>query len=100
MGVESMIKEEDYKRLGKMNPEKFLQGQPKPTPEQIAFVFACIMKNAGRGSFRVLIYDLLGCNYKDYVLLLEAGGQTINNVMFEAFYKEDKEIIEDSGCQN
>jgi len=100
MGVESMIKEEDYKRLGKMNPEKFLQGQPKPTPEQIAFVFACIMKNAGKGTFRNLIYGLLGCDSRDYVMLQEAGGLAINNVMFEAFYKEDVEVVEDDGYQD
>ena len=93
MGVESMIKEEDYKRLGKMNPEEFLQGQPKPTPEQIAFVFACIMKNAGRGTFRYLIYNLLGCNYKDYALLYEVGGLTINNTMFDAFIKKIYKIV-------
>jgi hypothetical protein len=53
----------------------------KPTVEQVAWVFNKICENAGKGTFRYLIYDVMGFESKDYEILYRAGGMSINNAM-------------------
>ena len=53
----------------------------KPTVEQVAWVFNKICENAGKGTFRYLIYDKMGFESKDYEILYKAGGMSINNAM-------------------
>jgi len=54
----------------------------KPTAEQVAWVFAKILENKN-GSFRHLIYDVMGFQGKDYTKLYKAGGMAITNKMME-----------------
>ena len=61
----------------------------KPTIEQVAWVFQQIMDNAGKGTFRYLIYDRMGFGPDAYEPLYRAGGMAINNAM-DAVYNEDE----------
>ena len=61
----------------------------KPTVEQVAWVFQQIMDNAGKGTFRYLIYDRMGFDSNAYDPLYRAGGMAINNAM-DAVYNEDE----------
>ena len=61
----------------------------KLTIEQVAWVFQQIMDNAGRGTFRYLIYDRMGFGPDAYESLYRAGGMAINNAMDEV-YNENK----------
>ena len=60
-------------------------GIEKPTVEQVAWVFRKIIENANRGTFRYLIYDLMGFDESAYEPLYLAGGMAINN----AFVADD-----------
>lgn len=53
----------------------------KPTVDQVEWVFRKICENAGKGSFRYLIYDVMGFGVEDYEKLYHAGGMSINNAM-------------------
>ncbi len=67
-----------------MNEEKAMEvlgDDPKPTVNQVAYVFAQIMANTGRGTFRSLMYERLGYSPRDYSLLYYAGGHEINNAL-------------------
>jgi len=71
----------------------------KPTVEQVAWVFEKIMENAGKGTFRYLIYDKMGFTEDNYLELYESGGMAINNAM-DAVYNEDtkehiRRVLED-----
>lgn len=60
----------------------------KPTPEQVAWVFEKIIENKNQnGSFRKLIYDLMGYNQSDYHILYQYG-IAVNNMILS----EDGEI--------
>ena len=61
----------------------------KPTIEQVAWVFKQIMDNAGKGTFRYLIYDRMGFKEDAYLSLYEAGGMAINNAMFEIYDEKE-----------
>jgi hypothetical protein len=61
----------------------------KPTVDQVAWVFEKIMANTGKGTFRYLIYDLMGFTEDDYMALYQAGGMAINNAM-DIVYDEDE----------
>ena len=44
-----------------MNADDHLHGQPRPTPEQVAWVFHHLNEHYGEGgSFRRLIYERMG----------------------------------------
>jgi Zn-dependent alcohol dehydrogenase len=54
----------------------------KPTIEQVAWIAKCICQNADeRGTFRHLIYDIMGYGGEAYQPLCEAGLLRINNSM-------------------
>jgi hypothetical protein len=55
----------------------------KPDVEQVAWVFEKIIQNTKdcAGTFRYLIYDLMGFSEQDYEKLYRAGGLAINNAM-------------------
>jgi len=56
----------------------------KPTIEQVAWIAKCICQNADeRGTFRHLIYDIMGYGGEAYQPLCEAGLLRINNSMTE-----------------
>lgn len=55
----------------------------KPTVEQVSWVFRNIIENAGKGTFRYLIYDKMGFEEKDYYDLYVSGGMAINNAMLK-----------------
>lgn len=59
----------------------------KLTIEQVAWVFRQIMDNAGKGTFRYLIYDRMGFKEDAYSPLYGVGGMAINNAMFVAYDK-------------
>jgi len=61
----------------------------KPTVEQVVWVFTKICENAGKGTFRKLIYDVMGFESKDYESLYRAGGMSINNAMDIAINKKN-----------
>lgn len=74
-------------------PDTFLkEGQPRPTVEQVAWVFAHLCNHLERlGSFRYLIYDRMGFGYDAYVPLYMAGGMTLSNAFFELRKMEGSE---------
>lgn len=73
---------EDGSRL--KEPDDFLAGQPKPTIEQVAWVFAHLFDHlAEPGSFRYLIYTRMGFDHDAYTPLYLAGGQAISNAFFD-----------------
>ena len=54
----------------------------KPTIEQVAWITKCICQNADeQGTFRHLIYDIMGYGGEAYQPLCEAGLLRINNSM-------------------
>ncbi len=56
----------------------------KPTIEQVAWIAKCICQNADEhGTFRHLIYDIMGYGGEAYQPLCEAGLLRINNSMTE-----------------
>ena len=56
----------------------------KPTIEQVAWIAKCICQNADeQGTFRHLIYDIMGYGGEAYQPLCEAGLLRINNSMTE-----------------
>jgi hypothetical protein len=54
----------------------------KPTIEQVAWVAKCIVNNKD-GTFRHLIYDIMGYGTDAYFTLLGSGLLEINNAMLE-----------------
>lgn len=56
-------------------------GIERPTVEQVAWVFRKIMENANKGTFRYLIYDLMGFDESAYEPLYLAGGMVITNAL-------------------
>lgn len=67
----------------------------KPTANQIAWVFEQIIKNAeAGGNFRNLVYDLMGLSKEDYLLLYEAGGLNINQIMLDYYMNRQNEFDE------
>ena len=56
-------------------------GIEKPTVDQVSWVFRKIMENANKGTFRYLIYDLMGFDESAYEPLYLAGGMAINNAL-------------------
>lgn len=80
---------EDYRNTIETNKkneilkiDEVLNGQEKPTLEQIAWVFSHI-KNSASCSFRYLIYESMKLDMSAYCLLFECGGQDISNAMFD-----------------
>ncbi len=64
--------------------EKYLNGEPKPSINQVAWVFAHLDDNISLpGSFRYLIYDRMGYGPEAYMPLYGAGGMNITNIMVE-----------------
>lgn len=61
------------------------QGKPTPqaTIEQVAWVLRCLTKNCEgeSGTFRNLIYDIMGFGDSAYEPLFVAGGLEINNAL-------------------
>lgn len=58
---------------------------PKPTVEQVAWVFRCLLANRETyQSFRGLIYETMGYDQRAYFPLYVAGGQEITNLLLEA----------------
>ncbi|MFO0934637.1 MAG: hypothetical protein U1E39_18270 [Planctomycetota bacterium] len=58
---------------------------PKPTVEQVAWVFRCLLANLETyQSFRGLIYETMGYDQRAYYPLFVAGGQEVTNLLFEA----------------
>ena len=54
----------------------------RPSLEQVAWVFERIVENAKvGGSFRHLIYDLMGFDEDAYTKLYNAGGMVITNFL-------------------
>jgi hypothetical protein len=54
--------------------------QDKPSIEQVAWVAKCINDNID-GTYRHLIYDIMGYGAEAYFPLIESGLLNINNVM-------------------
>ena len=62
--------------------ENRLNGQPKPTPEQVAWVIAHLCDHAIQGgSFRVMIYSRMGYEQQEYPALCCAGGLALSNIL-------------------
>jgi len=62
----------------------------KPTSEQTAWVFRCLLENMdAEGTYRHLIYEIMGYSEKDYHKLTDA--LVLNNIL--SLYK-DKYIEE------
>lgn len=58
---------------------------PELTIEQVEWVFEMLLKNKQQGgSFRYLIYDLMGFSGAAYTPLYKAGGQEIVNMLHDA----------------
>lgn len=68
----------------------------KLTIEQVAWVFKQIMENAGKGTYRYLIYDRMGFKENAYEPLYRAGGLAINNAMFEAYDKKQLKYLNEN----
>lgn len=67
-----------------------LHGQPRPTPEQVAWVFHHLNEHyEGGGSFRYLIYDRLGFDQSAYVGLC-GQGMHLSNLL--ACSRESSEV--------
>jgi len=62
-------------------PIDYLCNQKKPTIAQVAYVFATLRQH-GRdgGTYRYLIYDLLGFDESAYTPLYFAGGMELSNL--------------------
>ena len=68
-----------------MNNDKHLDGQPRPTAEQVAWVFSHIRDHAREpGSFRHLIYQRMRFDCRAYSPLYGAGGLEISNMCHAA----------------
>jgi len=64
-----------------MNADDHLHGQPRPTPEQVAWVFHHLNDHYGEGgSFRHLIYQRMGFDPSAYVGLC-GQGMNLSNLM-------------------
>ena len=56
--------------------------KPEATVEQVAWVLRCLLENAReRGTFRSLIYGVMGFGLDSHRPLVEAGGVEVNNRM-------------------
>jgi len=65
----------------------------KPTPEQVAWIFEKIVKNAENGgTFRRMIYTEMGFTTAEYSLLFNSGGMTINNALHDEFHKDEQKV--------
>ena len=77
----------------------------KPTIEQVAWIAKCICQNADeQGTFRHLIYDIMGYGGEAYQPLCEAGLLRINNSMteltpeqVEALQQENEQLRKNGG---
>lgn len=68
-----------------------LEGQPRPTKEQVAWVFAHLYDHLNNtGTYRVLIYRRLGFLHDAYTPLLMAGGMELSNAFFELQEYQEK----------
>ena len=57
-----------------MTADNHLNGQPRPTPEQVAWVFHHLNRHPEEGgSFRHLIYDRMGFDEAAYGVLMGQG---------------------------
>jgi hypothetical protein len=57
-----------------MNADDRLHGQPRPTPEQVAWVFHHLNEHYGEGgSFRQLIYERMGLRSIRFRCALRTG---------------------------
>ncbi len=57
-----------------MSADDHLNGQPPPTPEQVAHVFRYLNEHSEEGeTFRYLIYDRMGFNEAAYGVLIGQG---------------------------
>lgn len=64
---------------------KFLEGQERPTLEQVAWVFSHLSDALHEGSsYRHIIYDRLGFGMEAYGVLYAAGGMAISNALFDS----------------
>ena len=64
-----------------MNADDHLLGQPRPTPDQVAWVFHHLNAHYGEGgSFRHLIYQRMGFDPSAYVGLC-GQGMNLSNLM-------------------
>ena len=62
------------------SPDEFLDGQQKPTIEQVAWVFAHLWEHMqDTGTFRYLIYNRMGFDKTAYYPLYTAGGMAISD---------------------
>jgi hypothetical protein len=70
----------------KTDPHKeLLEGQPKPTIEQVSWVFAHLRDGIKEtGSYRYMIYHRLGFDQSAYCPLYLAGGMDITNAFIDA----------------
>lgn len=66
-----------------MNAEDHLHGQPRPTPEQVAWVFHHLNEHYGEGgAFRRLIYERMGFDQSAYGVLCGPGMNLSNLVNY------------------
>lgn len=73
------------------DPDEYLNDDPSPTINQVAWVFAHL-DNAmiEIGSYRYLIYDRMGFGPNAYQPLYEAGGMNLTNGFHDLRTFEDK----------
>lgn len=66
--------------------DKLLEGEERPSINQVAWVFGCLYDSLNRGgcSFRKTIYGLMGYGPEAYVPLYLAGGMSITNAICES----------------
>ncbi|MEO8350226.1 MAG: hypothetical protein ABI680_00755 [Chthoniobacteraceae bacterium] len=73
-----------------MNADDHLHEQPRPTPEQVAWVFHNLNEHYGEGgSFRRLIYERMGFDQSAYGVLC-GQGMNLSNLMNCA--RENREV--------
>ena len=90
-----MTRYEKIKSMTKENAEN------KPSPEQTAWVFKCILDNYG-GSFDELIYDIMEYEPSDYPTLYKGGGMAITNNLHIGYCdicgKAEPEVVVHKDC--
>ena len=75
------------------SPDEFLDGQSKPTIEQVAWVFAHLWDHMqDTSTFRYLIYNRMGFDKAAYYPLYTAGGMAISDCFAELEELVAKEI--------
>lgn len=63
-------------------PDAYLEGEPPPTPNQIAWVMAHLAEHVGSNwSYRKMIYARLGLKPEHYALMQFAGALLIHNIL-------------------